>query len=194
VAARSTASGRTRSTTLSIVRASSHLAVDPGVASPGQAVSILGNGYSAGVTVNVSVAFSLYGGGNRTVTVAAQTNGSGQFSTHLAIPANAAAQQATVVAQGQSTRTTGVLSVRHINATIQTSSAYTSPGTTISVTGNGYLASDRIAVSAVVKLRDGSSKTLTASAVTDKNGRFTAQLQIPANGTAGTYSIVAKAP
>ncbi len=192
VAARSTASGRTRSTTLSIVRASSHLAVDPGVASPGQAVSILGNGYSAGVTVNVSVAFSLYGGGNRTVTVAAQTNGSGQFSTHLAIPANAAAQQATVVAQGPSTRTTGVLSVRHINATIQTSSAYTSPGTTISVTGNGYLASDRIAVSAVVKLRDGSSKTLTASAVTDKNGRFTAQLQIPANGTAGTYSIVAR--
>jgi len=190
--ARNAASGRTRSTSLSIVRASSHLAVNPGVVSPGQAISVQGNGYSAGVTVNVSVAFALYGGGHRTVTVAAQTNGSGEFSTHLAVPANAAAQQVAVVAQGPSTRTSGVLSVRHLNATIQTSSAYASPGTTVTVTGTGYLASDRIDISAVVKLRDGSSKTLTTSAVTDKNGRFTAQLQVPANGTAGTYSVVAK--
>lgn len=191
VAAKSVATQRTVSITLTISRLSSSLVASPSAALPGQTVNVTGGGLGAGVTVTLSASFPLYGGGSRTVSASAQTNSSGQFSTHFTIPTNAAARAVTVTATGPAAHVSGQLQVRHLNARIA-SSAYASPGTTITVTGNGYLANSPIQISAAVTLRSGAKSTLAATAVTGRNGQFSAHLPIPANVASGSYTIVAR--
>lgn len=168
------------------------IAVKPAAVSPGEAVAIAGGGFTANTSITLSATFPLYGGGTRTVTTTAQTNGSGSFSTHLSVPANAAASTVAVTAQGPNGRASAQLRTRELAASITASPAAALPGSTITVSGSGYLAGAKIDVSVAVRLTNGSTTTLTTSAPANGQGQFRTALHIPANAVGGTYTIVGR--
>lgn len=152
------------------------LSLTPGVASPGQDVLVSGGGFSANASVTLSATFPLYGGGSRTVTVTAHTNGSGAFSARLPVPANAAAAMVTVTAQGPNGWASAQLRSQAVQARIVASPATAAPGSTITVSRSGYLGGTQIDVSVTVKLTNGSTQTLSARATTKGSGQTVPQM------------------
>ncbi|MBV9280613.1 MAG: hypothetical protein JOZ41_11065, partial [Chloroflexi bacterium] len=119
------------------------ITIQPGAVSPGNRVLVSGGGYSAGVQVTVSATFPLYGGGTRTVSTTATTNGNGQFQASLVVPGNAAAGGVTIAAAGPHGRSYANLQVNRIAAGISVSPSSVIPGSSVTIKGSGYPANDR---------------------------------------------------
>lgn len=168
------------------------ISLSTGSAFPGQTIVITGGGYSAGVQVTVGATFPLFGGGTRTVSTTAQTNGNGSFSTGLSIPRNAAAGAVTVTARGPNGQASAQLSVKRLFVSISVSPASVIPGGTVTIKGYGYLPNARVDVGVTVTLTNGSKQTLTTPATTNGQGQFTATLHIPGNASGGTFTVTAK--
>jgi 5-hydroxyisourate hydrolase-like protein (transthyretin family) len=190
--AKSALSGRAPTARLSL-SVSGRISLAPNNAQPGHAITVNGSGFGANVSVTVSATFGLYGGGTRTVSVKVQTDAQGTLTGHISIPSNAAAGPVTIQAQGPNARATARLMVNHLPAAVTVSPASVVPGSTLHVTGSGYLANSKITVSVSITMLDGSKKTLTTTATTDAKGQFAASLQIPGNAKEGSYTVSARA-
>ncbi len=173
------------------VAVNAHISLQPGTIKPGQMVTVTGDGFSAHVSVTLKATIPLYGGGAKTVQTTATTNASGQFTARIHFPANAAAGSLRVIAQGPNSQTTAQLQVGRVTATIAVSPPAAIPGASVRVTGQGYPADDTVSVRAQVATSSG-TQTLSQTAKTDAQGRFTASLRVPANATAGTFTVAAR--
>jgi len=168
------------------------LAVVPNSIAPGNAVTVSGSGFTASTSVTLSAIVPLYGGGSRTLSQPVNTDGSGNFTTHLTIPGHAAAGTLVIVATGPNGQSKAALTIQRVPASISVSPPSIRPGSVAVVTGSGYPAGDRVALSAAVKLADGSSKVLFGTTQAGSHGKFTVSFPIPGQVAAGTYAIVAR--
>jgi hypothetical protein len=168
------------------------VAVLPNNIAPGQSVAVNGTGFTANATVTLTAIVPLYGGGNHTASQNVQTNSVGSFSTHFAIPGQAAAGAVTITATGPNGQSKGAISIRPVAAHVTLSPTPIRPGSNVTVTGSGYPAGDHVSISVSVKLSNGSSRVLTTTATADGHGNFATSVAIPGDVAAGSYTAVAK--
>lgn len=167
------------------------ISVSPGSVTPGGNVTVKGSGFPANAAVTVSTNFALYGGGNRTVTTQVHTDGNGNFTATVRAPAHAASARATVVAQSGGARATAQIAIGAIKAGLSVSPNSIGPAGTLTVTGGGYLADATVTISVQVHVANGGVRTISKTVKTDKNGRFATRIQLPADVSAGTYTVTA---
>lgn len=168
------------------------ITAQPAAAHPGQTVVITGSGYSAGVTVQVTATVPLVGGAPRVLSTAVKTGANGAFSVNLPIPRRAAAGNIVVTAQGPHTSARAALRIQRLGTAVALSPASAIPGSSITVTGSGYLANDRIDIAVTFRLTNGTSKVVTATATTGAHGHFTAFVRVPRNAAGGAYTVTAR--
>jgi hypothetical protein len=169
------------------------ITIQPATVSPGQVVKITGGGYGAHVTVYIAATVPLYGGGNRTVATSVTTDAQGAFATSLQVPGHAAAGTVSIAAQGPHAAAHASLAIKQVLAVVTVSPNSVIPGSSVRVTGSGFLAGSKVDISLLVSMVDGSKKTLTASVTTSASGQFTTTFQIPGNVRGGNYTLSAKA-
>jgi 5-hydroxyisourate hydrolase-like protein (transthyretin family) len=191
VVAKSELTGRAPSTHLTLA-IHAGLTIKPASAQPGHSVTVTGGGFSAGVAVTVSATFPLYGGGSKTVSATVHSGSNGSITAHLAVPARAASGPVSVTASGPNGRTSAKLQIGKLGASMTVSPAAAIPGSDVMVKGSGYLANGKVDISATVTGSNGKARTLTATAVANGNGQFTATLKIPGDINGGTYTVVAR--
>ncbi len=168
------------------------IALDHASVRPGQSVSVNGGGFTADSQVQLNVVFPLYGGGARRIAFPVAANGAGAFSTHLTVPANAAASTVAITVTGPHGHAATNLQIQPIRAGIVVSPASVRPGTSLSVQGGGYLAGVRVEISLPLTLNNQTHTTLTAAATTDQQGRFAVTLAVPGTAAVGAYTVTAR--
>ena len=147
----------------------------------GSRVTITGNGYAPGETVNI---LWNYSGPSTGTTVATAAAGyAGTFTTSFLVPASATGsyQVAAVGATSQ-------IVTQHpfsINTGLAIDPAATSPGTTVTVTGTGFQVGETVRV-----FLDGTSGTALASAAADSNGNLNTPVVLPTSVTPGAHTLI----
>jgi len=174
------------------VTLSAGISLQPTSVSPGQKVTVTGSGYSASVQVQISASFPLFGGGMQPVTTTVTTDNSGAFKISLQVPGHATAATVNVTAKGPNTQSSTKLQIGPLASHISLTPSAARPGSSVRVDGAGFLSGAKIDVSVMVKLTDGTSKTLTTSGTTNGKGQISVHLSIPGNVASGSYSLVAK--
>ncbi|MDQ6740991.1 MAG: hypothetical protein M3021_11720, partial [Actinomycetota bacterium] len=128
VVAKSESTNRAPSARLQVA-VSGKIELRPAAVSPGGTTTVSGHGFSSGVAVAVSANVALFGGGSKSLSTSAHTDGSGAFTTKLGIPGNAAAGTVTVIAKGPHTATSARLQIGRVLAAITLSASSIIPGT-----------------------------------------------------------------
>jgi hypothetical protein len=98
----------------------------------------------------------------------------------------------TITASSANGHGSALLSIQHLAAAVTVSPASVIPGGNITVQGSGYLAGDKITVTATVTLTNGAKQTLTATATSNSRGQFSTGLRVPGNVAGGTAVVVAR--
>jgi hypothetical protein len=190
--ARGLTSARKAKATIHVVyRPSLHVTV-PSLR-PGQAAIITGSGFVPGSRDRVSIIIPRPGQPTETLSQDVKADGSGAFTTSIALPSNTRTGVFTVMAvdvvrgfQGQTSLT---ISVNPSITSVRPDPVL--PGNGVTITGGGFAANSQITLHATFPLYTGGPRTVTASAQTNGKGNFSARLYVPGKAASGSVRVVA---
>jgi len=174
-----------QSAQLQIGHIASSITVSPPSVLPGSSVTISGSGFGGGTRIEISVNVRTHSGVTRTLTTAAITNGSGQFSTALQIPVDVAGGTYTVMAKSAASGRvrTAQLTVAKLAPSIVAVPTTGAPGTPLTVNGFGFAAAETVTLSI--------HGQKVGTATTNSSGQFSDKVMIPHGLASGTYHITA---
>lgn len=191
ITARGSQSGVVGAVPLQIVQTNAHLTLTPTQAAAGSTLTVAGTGFvpNTAVTIVSTVPGSSPGS---TLGTTVTADGSGNFTTSLALPTTvpAGAYTVTALSAGGNVRASAGLTVTApTNLTIQPTS--TNPGGTVTVSGSGFGVGVPITVTAQVPLAAGGTQTITLQALATPSGTFSVSLTIPTSAAPGSVTITA---
>ncbi|WP_264032366.1 choice-of-anchor G family protein [Cellulosimicrobium sp. SH8] len=164
--------------------------VDPTTANPGNAVTVDGTGYTPDSTVTVEIRDE---SGAVVATLGdVPTDGDGNFTTPITVPAGTIPGDYTVVGIDDTTSTEAetplTIEAAAITPAVTVDPTTVPAGTPTTVTGTGYTPDSTV----TVEVRD-TSGTVVATLTdvpTDGDGGFTTPITVPADTTPGDYTVV----
>ncbi|MBM7820393.1 5-hydroxyisourate hydrolase-like protein (transthyretin family) [Cellulosimicrobium cellulans] len=164
--------------------------VDPTTANPGDDVTVDGTGYTPDSTVTVEIRDE---SGAVVATLGdVPTDGDGNFTTPISVPAGTTPGDYTVVGIDDTTSTEAETPLT-VEAAALTPAVTVDPttvpaGTPTTVTGTGYTPDSTV----TVEVRDttGTVVATLSDVPTDGDGGFTTPITVPANTTPGDYTVV----
>ncbi|MFF2267441.1 choice-of-anchor G family protein [Cellulosimicrobium cellulans] len=166
------------------------IAVDPTTANPGDEVTVDGTGYTPDATVTVEIRD---GSGTVIETVEnVPTDGDGNFTTPITVPAGTTPGDYTVVGIDDTTSTEAEtpLTVEGLGATdpptVTVDPTTANPGDEVTVTGEGWPPSTTVTVELVDEDGD---VVATVDVETDAEGSFTTPITVPEDATPGDYTV-----
>ena len=154
----------------------------------GSTAQLQGGGFGANEAV--SVKYKFYDGTSTTVTTV-QTDARGAFSTSIITPVSAVNQAINVIATGN-TSNASVMTYFYNVATLQITPDTGASGTTVTISGQGYLPDTTVTVTWL----DPNTYQTTAllNVAVDSNGQFTQTVAVPSGLVSGTnYTVEAPA-
>lgn len=190
--AKGLSSGRSARANINVVYRPT-ITATPAIARPGATVTVSGQGYVPGSTINVSMNVARNGAPATTVTTSTTANGDGGFTAQLVVPANARVGTYTVTATDSQHGFRSSDRVRvavHPSISLKPGSGF--PGEIITVTGGGYGLRVPVTVTATFPLSTGGSRTITLHVTTDGRGSFTTRFAIPAGAASTNVTITAR--
>ncbi|KON75609.1 hypothetical protein M768_00045, partial [Cellulosimicrobium cellulans F16] len=165
------------------------ITVDPTTANPGDEVTVDGTGYTPDATVTVEIRD---GSGTVIATVEdVPTDGDGNFTTPITVPAGTTPGSYTVVGIDDTTSTEaetplGVGGVGVSEPTVTVDPTTANPGDEVTVTGEGWPPSTTVTVELVDEDGD---VVATVDVETDDEGSFTTPITVPDDATPGDYTV-----
>lgn len=192
VTARGTASGASSTVTLNVAN-QAHITLSPSTASPGQTVTVNGQGFAPNAQVTLSITIprtnSVSDTFSQTVTAAAN----GTFSAPLTLASDLVPGTYTVTAASTANNvsTTAQLTITAQPA-IKLQPTSVRPGQTVTVTGQGFPVSSQVVVSVTIPRTTNAAPTVTQIVTSTASGTFTAQLPLGADVIPGTYTVTAR--
>ncbi|MFJ4230500.1 choice-of-anchor G family protein [Cellulosimicrobium cellulans] len=165
------------------------ITVDPTTANPGDEVTVDGTGYTPDATVTIEIRD---GSGTVIATVEdVPTDGDGNFTTPITVPAGTTPGSYTVVGIDDTTSTEaetplGVGGVGVSEPTVTVDPTTANPGDEVTVTGEGWPPSTTVTVELVDEDGD---VVATVDVETDDEGSFTTPITVPDDATPGDYTV-----
>jgi hypothetical protein len=152
-----------------------------------------GSGFAANEDVQLSVTFPLYNGTSVTVTKTVATDASGNFNaTLIRMPTDTKQTTVTLSASGSSSKKQATVNASVVYRPYLTLSSKTvRPGGSVTVSGYGYAPNSTVQF--VLATANGvQTATLNEAATTDASGHFSTTVTVPADFSAGSYTLTAK--
>ncbi|MCO7272261.1 choice-of-anchor G family protein [Cellulosimicrobium cellulans] len=166
------------------------LTVDPTTANPGDEVTVDGTGYTPDATVTVEIRDE---SGAVVATVEdVPTDGDGNFTTPITVPADTTPGDYTVVGIDDTTSTEAetplTIEAAALTPVVTVDPTTVPAGTPTTVTGTGYTPDSTVTVE--VRDADGAVVATLTDVPTDGDGGFTTPITVPADATPGDYTVV----
>lgn len=157
-------------------------------------VWINATGYDPNEVVSFQATFPLYNGNSTTVHKTRKANLNGDINgVVVTIPNDSRAGVVTMTATGETSKKTGTTKLHVVyRPQLTLNTAATRPGTTVGITGIGYVPGTKVQVSIPITYTNGASATLSRTVVANGNGRFTTSIFLPASVKTGTYTVTAR--
>ncbi|GED11348.1 choice-of-anchor G family protein [Cellulosimicrobium cellulans] len=165
------------------------ITVDPTTANPGDEVTVDGAGYTPDATVTVEIRD---GSGTVIETVEdVPTDGEGDFTSPITVPADTTPGDYTVVGIDDTTETEaetplGVGGVGVSEPTVTVDPTTANPGDEVTVTGEGWPPSTTVTV---VLVDEDGDVVATVDVETDEEGSFTTPVTVPDDAAPGDYTV-----
>ncbi|GAC1467369.1 MAG: hypothetical protein NVS2B16_17260 [Chloroflexota bacterium] len=174
-----------RSVQLQVGHIPSRITISPASTVPGGSVTISGSGYNAGARIDINVTVRTHSGAAQALPLTATTNGNGQFSVVLQLPATVAGGVYTVAAKSAASGRvrTAQITVAKLVPSIVAVPTTGAPGTPLTINGFGFEPGATVALSI-----HGQRVSATTA---NGNGQFSTRAIIPHGLASGTYHIMA---
>jgi hypothetical protein len=176
-------------------------------AHPGKVLVINGRGFVPGEQVTVSVTIARTSNAGTTVQRTVTAGDQGGFRTSIFVPRDAKQGGYTLKAVGSvahlqassrltvspgGTTSSGGSQGQATKLSLAVAPISVIPGSKVLVLGAGYSPNSSVTVSVSITVAGGSTKTVSAMAAANRQGKFRATLAIPADAQAGKYMVSGK--
>lgn len=157
---------------------------------------VVGSGFKAGESVQLTTTFSLANGGRKTVARTVKAGSDGTFGElQMMVPAGTTGGTYTLLATGSisGNRATGMVRVPG-TATISVLQVRRAPGETITVMGRGFSPNVAITLTTIFPLYGGGSRQVVGTVRTNSDGTFAGTFTVPERAAPGRVRIEATGP
>ena len=172
--------GLQQQATVDVVALALALSPSPQSVQAGQQVTITGSGFALCTDPAGSTAVELSANG---APLATASGSNGDFQQAITVPSGTPAGPYPVTAQCSGLPASDIPSINVYVVTLALSPSSGTPGTRISVTGDGYTQCHEVQLQL---LRDTAQAVATSSPIGPANGGFTAEVTVPSGATPGT--------
>jgi hypothetical protein len=165
----------------------------PATVRPGTDVSVAGHGFVPASLVHVSMTIARIGATSETLSRDVTTDGQGNFTTTLTLPASTRLGTYVITAHdtvGNFRTSASVLVSVHPTASV--SPAIIFPGEAFTVSGDNFGTGASVTVDATFALRGGGTHLVSGSAHTGAHGEYSVRLVAPLLAAAGRVGIVVR--